>query len=106
MIKAALRDSLGRPVILLGLSGENVTRLMADEPIKINLAELGLPPLQIAIVGGRTKADITAQLEQHYGPLPFTCPRCRRTSHHPDDKRHGYCANCHAYTAAPGASRG
>lgn len=106
MIKALLRDSLGRTVVLLGLSGENVTRLMADEPIKINLAELGLPPLQIAIVGGHTEADITTQLEQHYGPLPFTCPRCRRTSHHPDDKRYGYCANCHAYTGTPEAPRG
>lgn len=101
MIKAVLRDAQGAPVILLGLSGENCARLMADEPIKVDLAELGLPSLQIALVGGRTEADITAQLEQHYGPLPFTCPRCRRTSHHPDDKRYGYCANCHAYTGAP-----
>lgn len=101
MIKAVLRDTNGAPVILLGLSGENVTRLMADEPIKVNLAEIGLPPLQIAIIGGRTNADITAQLEQHYGPLPFTCPRCRKTSHHPEDKRYGYCGACHAYTGEP-----
>lgn len=101
MIKAVLRDQAGAPVVLLGLSGENITRLMADEPISINLAELGLPPLRIAIVGGRTEAHITAQLDQQYGPLPFTCPRCSRTSHHPDDKRYGYCANCHTYTGAP-----
>lgn len=101
MIKAVLRTALGQPVILLGLSGENVTRLMADEPIKINLAELGLPPLQIAIVGGRTEDDIAQQLGTNYGPLPFLCPRCRRTSHHPDDKRYGYCAHCHDYTGAP-----
>lgn len=101
MIKAILRDAHGAPVILLDLSGENCARLMADEPIKVNLAELGLPALQIALVGGRTEAHITAQLEQHYGPLPLTCPRCRRTSHHPDDKRYGYCANCHAYTGEP-----
>ncbi|MCH5677847.1 hypothetical protein [Streptomyces gilvus] len=105
MIKAVLRTSLGQTVVLLGLSGENVTRLMADEPIKVNLAELGMPPLQIAIVGGRTEADITAQLEQHFGPLPFTCPRCRRISHHPDDKRYGYCGHCHDYTGTPGGTR-
>lgn len=26
----------------------------------------------------------------------FTCPQCGRTSHHPDDARHGYCGACHA----------
>ncbi|MEW2636431.1 hypothetical protein AB0903_33545 [Streptomyces sp. NPDC048389] len=99
MIKAVIRDPQG-PLILLGLSGENVTRLMVDEPIALNLAELGLPPLRIVLTGGRTEADIVHQLERHFGPLPFTCPRCNRTSHHPDDKRHGYCANCHDHTGA------
>ncbi len=28
----------------------------------------------------------------------FTCPRCRMTSHHPDDLKYGYCGNCHAFT--------
>jgi ribosomal protein L37E len=28
----------------------------------------------------------------------FTCPRCGRTSHHPDDVREGYCGACHAWT--------
>lgn len=101
MIKARLHDSSGRPIVLLGLSGENVTRLMADEPIPVDLAELGIPGLTVILISGRTEADITAQLEQRFGPLPFTCPRCRRTSNHPDDKRYGYCANCHAYTGAP-----
>lgn len=100
MIKAVMRDQQG-PVVLLGLSGENITRLMADEPMLINLAELRLPPLRIALAAGRTEADIITQLELHYGPLPFMCPRCRRSSHHPADKRHGYCAHCHAYTGAP-----
>ena len=29
----------------------------------------------------------------------FTCPRCGSVSHHPEDIRHGYCGNCHAFTA-------
>ena len=33
--------------------------------------------------------------------MAFTCPRCSMTSHHPDDERHGYCGNCHAFTASP-----
>jgi hypothetical protein len=33
--------------------------------------------------------------------MAFTCPKCHKTSHHPDDERHGYCANCHDFTASP-----
>jgi hypothetical protein len=33
--------------------------------------------------------------------MSFTCPRCHKTSHHPEDERHGYCANCHDFTAPP-----
>ena len=28
----------------------------------------------------------------------FTCPRCGRTSHHPDDVREGYCGACRDWT--------
>lgn len=28
----------------------------------------------------------------------FTCPRCSRTSHHPEDLRQGYCGACHDWT--------
>lgn len=31
----------------------------------------------------------------------FTCPVCHRTSHHPEDVKHGYCGNCHAFTGQP-----
>jgi ribosomal protein L37E len=31
----------------------------------------------------------------------ITCPRCGRTSHHPDDVREGYCAACHDWTSPP-----
>ena len=33
--------------------------------------------------------------------MSFTCRKCGMTSHHPDDERHGYCGNCHAFTATP-----
>jgi hypothetical protein len=55
----------GQPLVILGLSGENMTRLMAKEPILFDLAELGLPATSVVIVGGRTEADITADLRQH-----------------------------------------
>lgn len=31
--------------------------------------------------------------------MAFTCPKCGMTSHHPEDERHGYCGNCHDFTA-------
>ncbi|MFJ4735262.1 hypothetical protein ACIP6V_23815 [Streptomyces sp. NPDC088770] len=68
MIKAVLREPNGAPVVVLGLSGENMARLMADEPIVVQLAELGLPPLRILLMGGRTEADLTAQLTEKFGP--------------------------------------
>ena len=30
----------------------------------------------------------------------FSCPRCGRTSYHPDDVREGYCGACHDWTGA------
>lgn len=33
--------------------------------------------------------------------MAFTCPRCHATSYHPEDERHGYCGNCHDFTASP-----
>jgi len=29
--------------------------------------------------------------------MPFTCPECGRTSHHPEDERNSYCGNCHKF---------
>lgn len=34
-------------------------------------------------------------------PMSFTCPKCKLTSHHPEDERHGYCGNCHEFTRSP-----
>jgi hypothetical protein len=58
MIKAAGKTGLGLPLLLLGLSGENVTRLAAGEPIRIraqDVAALGLPQVEIVIHYGRTE---------------------------------------------------
>lgn len=59
MIKARLETSDG-PVVLIGLSGENMARLMADEPIEFNLSDIGLPPQRVWIIGGSTE-DVIAQ---------------------------------------------
>lgn len=70
MIKASGVTGDGRPLLILGLSGENVTRLVADEPIFITpeqMAEMALPPMALAIVYGRTEEAIKAQLEEYFG---------------------------------------
>lgn len=64
MIKATGATGDGRPMVWLGLSGENMTRLMADEPMVVELADLGLASrVVVVLVGGRTEREIVAQFE-------------------------------------------
>jgi len=68
MIKGAGKTGLGLPLLLLGLSGENVTRLAAGEPIRVSaahMAELGLPQMEVVIHYGRTEQDVLDDLEAH-----------------------------------------
>lgn len=65
MIKGAGKTAAGVPVLFLGLSGENVTRLAAGEPIAIRPAELaamGLPVMEVVLAYGRTEDAIAADL--------------------------------------------
>lgn len=67
MIKGAGKTALGLPVLFLGLSGENVTRLAAGEPIHVSVADMarmGLPAMEVVLGYGRTEDDITASLRQ------------------------------------------
>lgn len=63
MIKA-VSGPLNHPTVWFGLSGENITRLMNNEPILINLKELHpeLPNVDIVLVGGKTENTIKEQL--------------------------------------------
>jgi len=63
MIKARVDGKDGRHLLALGLSGENVTRLIADEPIFTNLVELGIPDLDLVIIYGKTEEDALAQIK-------------------------------------------
>jgi hypothetical protein len=68
MIKAAGKTGLGVPMLFLGLSGENVTRLAAGEQIRVSAAamrELGLPQIEVVLHYGRTEDDILAELKAH-----------------------------------------
>jgi hypothetical protein len=65
MIKAVGRTGDGTPLLILGLSAENVKRLMNDKPITFNLSEVGLESMQVAIIGGPTEQFIMEQLIAH-----------------------------------------
>jgi len=65
MIKALLSTGDGEKVVLLGITPENMVRLMNDEPILVDLAELGLPAQKVVIVGGATPELITANIYSH-----------------------------------------
>lgn len=66
MIKASATTGLGQPLLFLGISGENVTRLIAGEPILIkagDLAALGLPAVEIVIHYGKTEQAILDEIQ-------------------------------------------
>jgi hypothetical protein len=68
VIKASTKTALGQPMLFLGLSGENVTRLAAGEPIRITahqMAQLGLPQMEVIIHYGKTEDDILGELKAH-----------------------------------------
>lgn len=69
MIKAAgVHD--GVPLLVLGFTGENMTRLMAGDPAIVDTTDaqlrsgpFELPVLRVLIVGGRTDQDIINTVE-------------------------------------------
>lgn len=62
MIKATGVSETGSPLLILGLSGANVTRLAANEPIVFDLAEVGMAPCAVVIMYGRTDAAVMEKL--------------------------------------------
>lgn len=67
MIIAAGGTPEGEPFLFLGLTGENLTRLAAGEPIFIRserMRELRLPSMAIALHYGRTPGGILAELRE------------------------------------------
>jgi len=64
MIKARLSTD-DREILLIGLSAENRKRLGEDQPIRITVEqmnELGLPLIEIVIMGGETEESMVAEL--------------------------------------------
>lgn len=71
MIRAIAYGPDGRPRIVLGLTAENLQRLQADQPIRVNLAHLDpaqatdLPDIDVVIFHATESA--VAQLLSRYG---------------------------------------
>lgn len=61
MIRAAGKGGDGRPLMILGLSHENLSRPVADEPIVFDAADLGFDG-RVVIVAGKTEDDIATAL--------------------------------------------
>lgn len=62
----------GSPIVFIGISDENVSRLRGGDPILVttgDAARLGLGENRIVIFHGETDETMTAQLEEH-GLLP------------------------------------
>lgn len=51
--------------LVLGLSRQNIQRLLAGQPIRFNLAELALGSGEVVIFFGETEATMLKDLEQH-----------------------------------------
>lgn len=65
MIKASGETSDGSPLLLIGLSHENLTRLVANEPIMFKTAELGLPGMTVVVMAGRTEEEMADLIRGH-----------------------------------------
>ena len=68
MIKGAGQTADGRPVLLIGLSNENIRRLKADDPIRFEMAPMGLPDCQVVIIYGPTDEQMEARLQSAMTP--------------------------------------
>lgn len=67
MIKAKFSDKDGIPILVFGLSHDNLRRLKARQPITFNLGDLGFkPPINVMIFSGRTEEGMKAELGEFF----------------------------------------
>lgn len=62
----------GNPMLLLGLTGENLTRLVAGEPILVkaaDMAAMGLPAIDVALTYGKTDEAILKEIKANGGAV-------------------------------------
>lgn len=67
MLKASAESRDGRNLVVLGLSQNNVDRLVAGEPILMDLAEFGADT-RLLIFAGSTEEQMTEEFRSMLGP--------------------------------------
>ena len=65
MIKA-VGQLHGKPLLILGLTHEDVRRLKRGEPIVLQAEAFGLAPMRIALIHGATEASLAADVEANF----------------------------------------
>lgn len=63
MIKARGESGSAGPIIILGLSRDNMCRLLNGQPIDVDMTELGYESGHIMIIGGETEATMQQELD-------------------------------------------
>lgn len=86
MIKATVQMKDGRTMVILGLTATNIDLLMAAAPIRVDLADLGMPtgPV-VAIIAARTDVGLLRDLEPFIGPNTVIATEPGRPSASPGD---------------------
>lgn len=65
MLKFLGRDKAGNQLVGFGLSEENIRRLKLDQPIVVNMAEMGKPEWgTVLICYGKTEKDLAKIIEE------------------------------------------
>lgn len=67
MLKALAHTPAG-PLMIFGLSEDNINHLKEGKPIAIDLKELGLAGGRVLIIYGKTEYDMRNDLAEFIGP--------------------------------------
>lgn len=70
MIKAIVQSNGGVKIVVLGVTRENIDRMLDNKPVRLNFSQLGLPPQTVVIIAGETEMDIMEDLRA-LGAEPF-----------------------------------
>lgn len=71
MIQGSGQRPDGAPMLLLGVTHDEVVRMLAGEPIVVETEHANplLPPMRIALVGGASNEALTAALQARWPGL-------------------------------------
>ena len=68
MLKFKMDGEGGKVMIGLGLTRENIDRLVAGEPVLAKLEQIDMPKVEVAIFFGESLPDLLKELAPWVGP--------------------------------------